>query len=538
MRKILVGIALLALVGCAGIKTEDTAGPPAIPPPPAGTAAELTAGTETALRSWSPKILSDQYAGAGSGDMTKAEYDANDDGEIDDGAIPSAIARDTELSTASSLHLDDLLTAIGIASEATHLGTFTGSTIDDNQTAKAAIQALETAVEAVGGDITGVLGDDTGAVPYLYQSWAAFTAEDTTPDVSAGQFFRTVDTTTISGFDHGAGAITDGRMLVVYCGAATVFDLTSSEITAANRSTDYTATAGMVLNFVYYTDQWYALNIPDEVTTLDDSGTVSLIGTAGSNTPTLYAIDTDLSDASASDDTWASAKAIKSALDGKQATLTNPLVQADVDDTPVDGVDTAPVSSNWAYDHEADTSTHGVSGAIVGTSDEQTLTNKTFDANATGNVLKGYGYITLTSPHIFASGVTQQTTATARSYGQALFPDDVDVATNYVEYVLEVPRDLDTSVDLVAWFSFVLSDADTADHDYVISMIDIAASADNGTAVGDAINLDYTADASGASGDVETAGGNTLTGWAAALTSRARSSVAPTVSPRTPPCTP
>jgi hypothetical protein len=49
--------------------------------------------------------------------------------------------------TQASLHIDDILTAIGVASEATHLGTFTGSTVPDSSTAKAAIQALETAVE-------------------------------------------------------------------------------------------------------------------------------------------------------------------------------------------------------------------------------------------------------------------------------------------------------------------------------------------------------------------------------------------------------
>ena len=49
--------------------------------------------------------------------------------------------------TAATLHLDDVLTALGIASEAVNFGAFTGSTIADNQTAKAAIQALETSVE-------------------------------------------------------------------------------------------------------------------------------------------------------------------------------------------------------------------------------------------------------------------------------------------------------------------------------------------------------------------------------------------------------
>jgi len=57
------------------------------------------------------------------------------------------VAVHAALPTAASLHLDDVLTALGIASEAVNFGSFTGSTIPDNQTAKAAMQALETAVE-------------------------------------------------------------------------------------------------------------------------------------------------------------------------------------------------------------------------------------------------------------------------------------------------------------------------------------------------------------------------------------------------------
>jgi hypothetical protein len=37
------------------------------------------------------------------------------------------------------------------------------------------------------------------------------------------------------------------------------------------------------------------------------------------------------------------------------------LKQVDVDDTPVNGVTTVPVSSNWAYDHAALTTAHGIS---------------------------------------------------------------------------------------------------------------------------------------------------------------------------------
>ena len=75
---------------------------------------------------------------------------------LEDADIPASIARDSELPTATSLHLDDVLTALGIASEAQNFGTFTGSTIGDNLTAKAIFQALESAFEGleVGDDIS------------------------------------------------------------------------------------------------------------------------------------------------------------------------------------------------------------------------------------------------------------------------------------------------------------------------------------------------------------------------------------------------
>lgn len=75
---------------------------------------------------------------------------------LEDADIPASIARDSELPTATSLHLDDVLTALGIESEAVHFGTFTGSTIGDNLTAKAIFQALESAIEGleVGDDIS------------------------------------------------------------------------------------------------------------------------------------------------------------------------------------------------------------------------------------------------------------------------------------------------------------------------------------------------------------------------------------------------
>ena len=75
--------------------------------------------------------------------------------------IAAAIADDaniattlTALSTANETHIDNLATLTGVAKDSTNLGTFTGSTIADSQTVKAALQALETAVEAAGSAST------------------------------------------------------------------------------------------------------------------------------------------------------------------------------------------------------------------------------------------------------------------------------------------------------------------------------------------------------------------------------------------------
>lgn len=64
--------------------------------------------------------------------------------------------------TAGSLSVDDLITLSGVAEGSTHLGTFTGTTIADNQTIKAGLQALETSVETKIG-AAGVPAAETDA---------------------------------------------------------------------------------------------------------------------------------------------------------------------------------------------------------------------------------------------------------------------------------------------------------------------------------------------------------------------------------------
>ena len=66
------------------------------------------------------------------------------------------------MAAANETHVDNIVTLSGVAKDATHLGTFTGSTINDSVTVKSALQALETAVEA--GEESSVITEIDGNV--------------------------------------------------------------------------------------------------------------------------------------------------------------------------------------------------------------------------------------------------------------------------------------------------------------------------------------------------------------------------------------
>ncbi len=151
----------------------------------------------------------------------------------------------------------------------------------------------------------------------------------------------------------------------------------------------------------------------------------------------------------------------------------------------------------------------------------QTFTNKTLDANGTGNTIKQYSYLIISgrAMHMRGAGVSApSTTQTDFNFGLPKFADDVDEATNWIDIHLQVPPDLDTAVDLTATLTFYLGGADTADHDYVLSMCNPAASAAAACTPSNAVNLAYTADGSGADGDVEQTAETTLTDWKSNLT--------------------
>ena len=81
---------------------------------------------------------------------------------LDDDA--SAAASLTALINANETHIDNLATLTGVAKDSTSLGSFAGVTIADDQTVKQALQALETSVESKGSatsltSLTTAVGD-------------------------------------------------------------------------------------------------------------------------------------------------------------------------------------------------------------------------------------------------------------------------------------------------------------------------------------------------------------------------------------------
>lgn len=112
--------------------------------------------------------------------------DAN--GQITTGSIGTSVTQ-TEWDAAythstgdGSDHQDvaDLATLSGVAANSTDLGTFTGTTIADSQTIKAAIQSLETALEA----ITGLSADAVNDTHIDWGTGANQVSADDIPDGS------------------------------------------------------------------------------------------------------------------------------------------------------------------------------------------------------------------------------------------------------------------------------------------------------------------------------------------------------------------
>lgn len=129
--------------------------------------------------------------------------------------------------TAVQDDVDDLVALSGVAANATHLGTFTGVTIPDSSTIKAALQSLETSLES--------LPD-----PMEYKgNWAASTNTPSLADGvgNNGDVYYVTDAGTV---DFGAGNITFAQGdRVVYSGADGEWQKwdTTDQVTSVNSQT-------------------------------------------------------------------------------------------------------------------------------------------------------------------------------------------------------------------------------------------------------------------------------------------------------------
>jgi hypothetical protein len=154
---------------------------------------------------------------------------------------------------------------------------------------------------------------------------------------------------------------------------------------------------------------------------------------------------------------------------------------------------------------------------VLTTSGTATLTNKTLDGSATGNVLKFKSLPQFTSPlRVDGTGCTIGTTSTSVGYGLGSFSNSADQASNWMEFRIIVPQDWDTGVDPTLKIIDMIG-ADTGTRRYVFGYASAAASA-SATPGLSAINVDMAADASGANGDIEISGTTTLTGMGAGVT--------------------
>lgn len=152
-------------------------------------------------------------------------------------------------------------------------------------------------------------------------------------------------------------------------------------------------------------------------------------------------------------------------------------------------------------------------------SSSDTFTNKTFDASATGNILKMKGYIGFPAPH-YADNVSAitQTVASSKYFGQVLFANNIDYQSNWTKYRWFVPDDIDTTVDLTLRYSFTPSASETSITQRYIMRMCTFASGNADCTEGTAVNLDYSGNTTANNERILT---DTLTGWASALSGTA-----------------
>lgn len=100
-------------------------------------------------------------------------------------------------------NVDDLITLSGVAENSQHLGTFTGTTIGDNLTVKAALQALETELEDGSGSLTA---DDAGTADFASGTVTVAGGTGLSTTAALGTLTVNLDNTTVSANTYGSAS--------------------------------------------------------------------------------------------------------------------------------------------------------------------------------------------------------------------------------------------------------------------------------------------------------------------------------------------
>lgn len=182
------------------------------------------------------------------------------------------------------------------------------------------------------------------------------------------------------------------------------------------------------------------------------------------------------------------------------------------------GAVTAPsiaVTNNASVGGTATIATSAIATATIGT---LTVTNGPAHIKTTKYLYIGQGWNRLSGTGCVLVNTND---VTAVHFMVPQFSGDATTGVtnqNFVRFVLAVPADIDTSVDLTATLKFELGGADTAAHTYHIGMVSVADSAAADATAANYVTLSFAGDASGASGDIETIGATTLTNWKSNVT--------------------
>jgi hypothetical protein len=271
----------------------------------------------------------------------------------------------------------------------------TNTTIEDN------IIELNSGISASSND-AGILIERGSTGDNAFIGW----------DESADKF--TVGTTTATAGDKSGGiTVTKGTLVADLEGdvTGTVSDISNHLLDEDNMATDSATKAPSQQSVKAYVDTQDANIAGDTLTftnkTFDANGTGNSISNIEVADLASGVVDTDISSVSASDDTLASAKAIKTYVDDQDAniasdtlTLTNKTFDANGTGNSISNIEVADFAgtaiinvSETLASNDSDTALV-TAGAIIDyvdaqdaniASDTLTLTNKTFDANGTGN---------------------------------------------------------------------------------------------------------------------------------------------------------